>query len=52
MNRLPVQVHARRDPGLSRWLWLVKWSLLIPHYVVLAGLWIAFVVTPELLRAG
>ena len=45
MNRLPVQVHARRDPDLSRWLWLVKWSLLIPHYVVLAGLWIAFVVT-------
>ena len=46
MNRRPVQVHARRDPDLSRW------SLLIPHYVVLAGLWIAFVVTPELLRAG
>ncbi|MET0422768.1 MAG: DUF4389 domain-containing protein [Actinoplanes sp.] len=44
MNRFPVQVHAQHDPHLSRWLWLVKWLLLIPHYVVLLGLWIAFVV--------
>ncbi|HET6484339.1 MAG TPA: DUF4389 domain-containing protein [Actinoplanes sp.] len=44
MNRYPVQVHARRDPHLSRWLWLVKWLLLIPHYVLLLGLWMAFVV--------
>ncbi|MEV6719178.1 DUF4389 domain-containing protein [Lentzea sp. NPDC051208] len=40
----PVQVHARRDSGLSRWLWLVKWFLAIPHYVVLAFLWLGFVV--------
>lgn len=45
MNRFPVRVHARRDPHLSRWLWLVKWLLLIPHYVILCGLWIAVVVT-------
>jgi hypothetical protein len=45
VNRFPVQVNAHSDPQLSRWLWLVKWLLLIPHYVILLGLWIAFVVT-------
>ena len=39
----PVSVEAELDPGLSRWRWLVKWFLAIPHSFLLAFLWAAFV---------
>jgi hypothetical protein len=41
--RPPVVVEATLDARLSRGLWLVKWILALPHVVVLAFLWIAYV---------
>jgi len=42
-SRYPLRLEGELDPNLSRWLWLVKWILAIPHFIVLVFLWIAFV---------
>ena len=40
----PVSLEGELDSELSRWLWLVKWLLLIPHIIILAILWMALLI--------
>jgi hypothetical protein len=41
--KYPLQIEGQLDSPISRWLWLVKWVLLIPHFVALLFLGIAFI---------
>ena len=36
-GRPSIGLEGELAPHLSRWLWLVKWFLAIPHYVVLVS---------------
>lgn len=41
----PARLSGHLDPALSRWMWLVKWFLAIPHLIVLFFLWFALIIT-------
>jgi hypothetical protein len=41
----PLRLTGELDEHLSRWLWLVKMFLAVPHVVALALLWAALILT-------
>ncbi|MCU1633355.1 MAG: hypothetical protein JWM61_2007, partial [Micrococcaceae bacterium] len=40
----PSTLLGELDPSLTRWKWLVKWFLAIPHFILLFFLWFAFAI--------
>ncbi len=43
MAAYPIRLQGEPTEPLSRWLWLVKWLLLIPHFICLIFLWLTLV---------
>lgn len=48
----PIALRGELDARMSRWLWLVKMFLAVPHFVILAVLWAAFIVTTVIAGFG
>jgi hypothetical protein len=44
-TRYPAHLTGHLESTPSQWLWLVKWFLAIPHYIVLTFLWLALLIT-------
>jgi hypothetical protein len=44
MASYPVRLEGEPTEPLSRWLWLVKWLLLIPHFICLVLLFVTGIV--------
>ena len=44
LQAYPLEIRGDLSPELSRWLWLVKWILAIPHFILLIFLSIAALV--------
>ena len=45
LRAYPARLTGRMDPRPSRWLWLLKWLLVIPHAAILFFLWFALSIT-------
>jgi hypothetical protein len=41
----PTTIEGRPDPDTSRWLWLIKWFLMIPHLLALAVLFVGMLIS-------
>ena len=41
----PLRLEGELDARLSRGLWLLKWLLAVPHFIVLLFLWVALAVS-------
>ncbi len=41
----PLRLEGELDPALSRGLWLLKWLLAVPHFIVLLFLWIGLAIS-------
>ena len=41
----PLRVEGKLDPTTSRWLWIIKWLLVLPHGLVLIFVYLCSVLT-------